>query len=38
MTFTNTARSEMEASGYEQLTTPEEVEAAFKRSGLHLLW
>ena len=33
----NTARSEMEASGYEQLTTPELVEDAFKRSGTTLV-
>ena len=32
-----TARSEMEASGYEQLTTPEQVEDAFKRSGTTLV-
>src|SRR3954453_17750900 len=31
------ARSEMEASGYEQLTTPELVEDAFKRSGTTLV-
>ncbi len=35
--LTKQARSEMEASGYEQLTTPEEVEAAFKRSGTTLV-
>ena len=31
------ARGEMDASGYEQLTTPEEVEEAFKRSGTTLV-
>src|SRR6185312_5535369 len=31
------ARSEMEASGYEQLTTPEQVEDAFKRPGTTLV-
>ncbi|WP_252503002.1 BrxA/BrxB family bacilliredoxin [Sporosarcina sp. Marseille-Q4943] len=35
--ITKQARSEMEASGYEQLTTPEEVEAAFKRQGTTLV-
>lgn len=35
--ITKQARSEMEASGYEQLTTPEEVEAALKRSGTTLV-
>ena len=35
--LTNQARSEIEASGYEQLTTPEEVEAAFKRPGTTLV-
>ena len=35
--LTKQARSEIEASGYEQLTTPEEVEAAFKRSGTTLV-
>ncbi|MFS0691135.1 BrxA/BrxB family bacilliredoxin [Sporosarcina sp. 179-K 8C2 HS] len=35
--ITKQARSEMEASGYEQLTTPEEVEAAFKRPGTTLV-
>jgi putative YphP/YqiW family bacilliredoxin len=31
------ARSEMDASGYEQLTTPEQVEGAFKRTGTTLV-
>lgn len=31
------ARGEMEASGYEQLTTPEEVDAALTRSGTTLV-
>lgn len=31
------ARSEMDASGYEQLTTPEQVEDAFKRPGTTLV-
>jgi putative YphP/YqiW family bacilliredoxin len=31
------ARSEMDASGYEQLTTPEQVEDAFKRTGSTLV-
>lgn len=31
------ARSEMDASGYEQLTTPEQVEEAFKRQGTTLV-
>ncbi|HEY4578284.1 MAG TPA: BrxA/BrxB family bacilliredoxin [Savagea sp.] len=31
------ARAEMEQAGYEQLTTPEEVEAAFKRPGTTLV-
>jgi len=35
--ITKTARSEMEASGYEQLTNPEEVDAAFKRPGTTLV-
>ncbi|WP_153732898.1 BrxA/BrxB family bacilliredoxin [Sporosarcina obsidiansis] len=35
--ITSQARSEMEASGYEQLQTPEEVEAAFKRPGTTLV-
>lgn len=35
--ITKTARTEMEASGYEQLTTPEEVDAAFKRPGTTLV-
>lgn len=35
--ITKQARSEMEASGYEQLTTPEEVEAALKRPGTTLV-
>jgi putative YphP/YqiW family bacilliredoxin len=35
--ITKQARSEMEASGYEQLTTPEEVEEAFKRTGTTLV-
>ncbi|MDW0117289.1 BrxA/BrxB family bacilliredoxin [Sporosarcina thermotolerans] len=35
--ITKTARNEMETSGYEQLTTPEEVDAAFKRSGTTLV-
>ncbi|MBB4825660.1 putative YphP/YqiW family bacilliredoxin [Sporosarcina luteola] len=33
----NQARSEMEASGYEQLKTPEEVDAAFNRPGTTLV-
>ena len=35
--ITRTARSEMEAAGYEQLRTPEEVEAAFARPGTTLV-
>lgn len=35
--ITKQARSEMEASGYEQLTTPEEVETALKRPGTTLV-
>lgn len=35
--ITRQARSEMEASGYEQLTTPEEVEEAFARKGTTLV-
>lgn len=35
--ITKQARSEMEASGYEQLTTPDEVEAAFNRPGTTLV-
>ncbi|MDN4607757.1 BrxA/BrxB family bacilliredoxin [Sporosarcina sp. F6_3S_P_2] len=35
--ITKTARTEMETSGYEQLTTPEEVDAAFKRPGTTLV-
>lgn len=35
--ITSQARSEMEASGYEQLQTPEQVEEAFKRSGTTLV-
>lgn len=35
--MTRQARSEMEASGYEQLTTPEEVEEAFARQGTTLV-
>ena len=31
------ARAEMDASGYEQLTTPEQVEDAFKRPGTTLV-
>jgi len=31
------ARGEMEAAGYEQLNTPEDVEAAFARSGTTLV-
>lgn len=31
------ARSEMDACGYEQLTTPEQVDEAFKRSGTTLI-
>lgn len=31
------ARAEMEASGYEQLSTPKEVEAAFARKGTTLV-
>ena len=34
--ITTTARAEMEAAGYEQLRTPEEVEAAFERKGTTL--
>lgn len=33
----NTARAEMDAAGYEQLRTPEEVEAAFARPGTTLV-
>lgn len=35
--ITKVARNEMEASGYEQLKTPEEVETAFKRPGTTLV-
>ena len=35
--ITTQARSEMEASGYEQLKTPEEVDAAFERTGTTLV-
>ncbi|WP_108307152.1 BrxA/BrxB family bacilliredoxin [Metalysinibacillus jejuensis] len=35
--ITKTARAEMEAAGYEQLTTPEDVEAAFARKGTTLV-
>lgn len=35
--LTKQARSEMEASGYEQLQTPEEVDTAFERSGTTLV-
>lgn len=35
--ITSTARGEMEAAGYEQLRTPEEVEAAFARPGTTLV-
>lgn len=35
--ITTTARAEMEAAGYEQLRTPEEVEAAFARQGTTLV-
>ncbi|MDV6379218.1 BrxA/BrxB family bacilliredoxin [Sporosarcina sp. GW1-11] len=35
--MTNQARAEMEASGYEQLKTVEDVEAAFKRPGTTLV-
>ncbi|WP_301108291.1 BrxA/BrxB family bacilliredoxin [Sporosarcina sp.] len=35
--ITTQARSEMEASGYEQLQTPEQVEEAFNRSGTTLV-
>ncbi|MER1984941.1 MAG: BrxA/BrxB family bacilliredoxin [Solibacillus sp.] len=35
--ITTTARAEMEAAGYEQLRTPEEVEAAFARTGTTLV-
>lgn len=35
--ITSQARSEMEASGYEQLQTPEQVEEAFKRPGTTLV-
>ena len=31
------ARGEMEASGYEQLTSPEDVEQAFARQGTSLV-
>ena len=34
--ITTTARAEMEAAGYEQLRTPEEVEAAIARPGTTL--
>ena len=34
--ITNTARAEMEAAGYEQLRTPEDVEAAIARPGTTL--
>ena len=35
--ITTTARAEMEAAGYEQLRTPEDVEAAFERQGTTLV-
>src|SRR5690606_3114715 len=35
--MTNQARSEMEASGYKQLQTPEDVEEAFKQPGTTLV-
>nr|WP_106779775.1 BrxA/BrxB family bacilliredoxin [Lysinibacillus timonensis] len=35
--ITRTARAEMEAAGYEQLRTPEEVEEAFARKGTTLV-
>lgn len=35
--ITNTARAEIEGAGYEQLRTPEEVEAAFARPGTTLV-
>ena len=35
--MTSQARSEMEASGYKQLQTPEDVEEAFKQSGTTLV-
>lgn len=35
--ITTTARAEMEAAGYEQLRTPEDVEAAFARKGTTLV-
>ncbi|EGQ27737.1 BrxA/BrxB family bacilliredoxin [Mammaliicoccus sciuri] len=35
--ITSQARSEMEASGYEQLQTPEQVEEAFNRPGTTLV-
>ena len=35
--ITTTARAEMEAAGYEQLRTPEEVEVAFARPGTTLV-
>ena len=35
--ITTTARAEMEAAGYEQLRTPEEVEEAFARPGTTLV-
>ncbi|PIC84838.1 BrxA/BrxB family bacilliredoxin [Sporosarcina sp. P1] len=35
--MTNQARSEMEASGYKQLKTPEDVEEAFKQPGTTLV-
>ncbi|PID16954.1 hypothetical protein CSV63_03430 [Sporosarcina sp. P34] len=35
--MTNQARAEMEASGYKQLKTPEDVEEAFKQPGTTLV-
>ena len=35
--ITTTARAEMEAAGYEQLRTPEDVEEAFARKGTTLV-
>ena len=35
--ITTTARAEMEAAGYEQLRTPEDVEAALERPGTTLV-
>ncbi len=35
--ITTTARAEMEAAGYEQLRTPEDVEAAFERPRYNIV-